>query len=58
MMTILLFVLNLELRLRYERHILLAHDSRVELWVFFWLYNHDNIIESIVFINQMVYNIS
>jgi hypothetical protein len=23
----------------------IAHDSRVELWVFFWLYNHDNIVD-------------
>ncbi len=57
MMTILSFVLDLELRLRYERHILLAHDSRVELWVLLWLCNYKNIVNFIVHINQMVYNI-
>jgi len=34
-----------------------AHDSIAELWVYLCLYKCNIILNTIVFINQMVYNI-
>ena len=36
-----------------KKLILIVNEYRAELLGVFWLYNHDNIAESIAFINQM-----